>query len=561
MRWTLSVKKVPILPAERPVEALSPEYFTQKRKTSQSQLELPMPNCTEEFDPEVLHFGRLGRRVVEGRFDGGSMTSDGGVMLLGQVDRKLGLMDAAARCITDPRSPLLIKHGVRDMLRQRVYGLALGWEDLNDHSALRQDVAMQTAVGVEQAAASAPTLCRLEKWADRASAWKLHALLVDQFIASFDSAPKELVLDFDATDNPLHGAQEGKFFHGYYDNYCYLPLYVFCGQQVLCAYLRPSNIDGARHAAAILKLLVRRLRQVWPDVRIIFRGDSGFCRQRIINWCERAGVHYIVGLARNARLQARVELAERSMQDEYERTQTKQRLIGEFSYAANSWPRERRVITRLEWGAQGCNPRFVVTNLAGEPQALYERSVLPARRGREPHQRSADRPVRHTHELPSAALQPTAHAAVGTGLRADRAAACTGSGGHRVGNGPGRHPARQAAQGGRSHHTQHTAHPPVSGIELAQRANLCTRDETAALTVIDKAAPGRRDDIKMAHSPSWGGGRCGQNGLVGAGGLDYCRSHAFAALKLGLQRVIWGRGEISGLGWFRMGNVNVKSCA
>lgn len=164
---------------------------------------MPKPNCTVEFESEPIEFGRLGRRVVEGCLDGGSMTSDGGVMLLGEVDRKIGLLDAAARCVADPRSPLLIKHGVRDMLRQRVYGLALGWEDLNDHAALRQDVAMQTAVGVDREVASAPTLCRLENWADRPSAWRLHEVLVDQFIASFKSAPEELVLDFDATDNPL----------------------------------------------------------------------------------------------------------------------------------------------------------------------------------------------------------------------------------------------------------------------------------------------------------------------------------------------------------------------
>lgn len=163
---------------------------------------MPKPNCTEEIDVGSMDFGRLGRRVVQGCFDGGSMTSDGGVMLLGQVDRKLGLMDAAARCIADPRNPLLITHDVRDMLRQRVYGLALGWEDLNDHGALRCDVAVQTAVGVDHEIASAPTLCRLEKWADRATAWRLHEVLVNQFIASFESAPEELVLDFDATDNP-----------------------------------------------------------------------------------------------------------------------------------------------------------------------------------------------------------------------------------------------------------------------------------------------------------------------------------------------------------------------
>lgn len=333
---------------------------------------MPKPNCTEAADVGVIDFGRLGRRVVEGRFDGGSMTSDGGVMLLSAVDRKLGLIEAASRCIADPRNPLLIKHAVRDMLRQRVYGLTLGWEDLNDHAALRLDVAMQTAVGVDREVASAPTLCRLESWADRATAVRLQQLLVEQFIASFKTAPEELVLDFDATDSPLHGQQEQRFFHGYYDSYCYLPLYVFCGQQLLCAYLRPSRNDGAQHAAAILKLLVRRLRQAWPGVRIIFRGDSGFCRQRVINWCERSGVHYIIGLARNPRLEAMVEFAQLALRDEYERTGHKQRLIDEFSYAAQSWPHERRVITRLEWGEQGHNPRFIVTNLDGEAATLYD---------------------------------------------------------------------------------------------------------------------------------------------------------------------------------------------
>ena len=193
---------------------------------------MPKPNCIEAADVGVIDFGRLGRRVVEGRFDGGSMTSDAGVLMLSALDRKLGLLDAASQCIADPRNPLLITHGVRDMLRQRVYGLALGWQDLNDHAALRCDVAMQTAVGVQREVASAPTLCRLESWADRASAVRLHRLLVEKFIASFNTAPEELVLDFDATDNPLYGQQEGRFFHGYYDSYCYLPLYVFCAPAV-----------------------------------------------------------------------------------------------------------------------------------------------------------------------------------------------------------------------------------------------------------------------------------------------------------------------------------------
>ena len=165
---------------------------------------------------------------------------------------------------------------------------------------------------------------------------RLSELLVEQFITSFKTAPKELVLDFDATDNPLHGQQEGRFFHSYYDCYCYLPLYAFCGRQLLCADLRPSRIDGAKHSAAILKLLVRRLRQVWPDVRIVLRGGSGFCRQTLINWCERSNVHYIISLARNAKLEVMIEYAQMAIHDEYQRTLTKRRLIDEFSYAAQS---------------------------------------------------------------------------------------------------------------------------------------------------------------------------------------------------------------------------------
>jgi Transposase DDE domain group 1 len=333
---------------------------------------MPKPNCTKQTESAKIEFGRLGRRVVEGRFDGGSMTSDGGLMLLSAVDRRIGLTGAAAGCIADPRDPLLITHAVQTMLRQRVYGIVQGWQDLNDHTALRQDVVMQTAVGIEQEAASAPTLCRMESWASKQTTLKLHQVLVDQFISSFDAPPKELVLDFDATDNPLHGQQEGRFFHGYYDSYCYLPLYVFCGQQLLCAYLRPSKIDAAKHAAGILKLLVKKLRSVWPDVGITFRGDSGFCRQRILNYCERADVGFIVGLARNARLQQITEFAELAMKEAFEQTGTKQREVGEFQYAAVSWPHERRVITRLEFGQQGNNPRYVVTNLKGEPEHLYD---------------------------------------------------------------------------------------------------------------------------------------------------------------------------------------------
>lgn len=327
-----------------------------------------MPKCTQAR----IEFGRFGRRVIEADFSGGELSSDGGLLLLRQVDGLLGLSHAAAAAIPDPRDPDRIRHGLRELLAQRLYGLCCGYEDLNDHKALRDDVLMQTAVGRDEALASAPTFSRLENRATRAQAWALHEVLAQQFIASHKTAPEELVLDIDASDVPLHGQQELSQFHAYYDHHCYLPLYVFCGQAMLACVLRPSRIDGARHAAAVIKLLVTRLRQAWPDTRLIVRADSGFCRRRLLQWCERADVGYIVGLARNARLHAAVEVAEAYLADAYQTSGIKQRLVGEFSYAAKSWSHERRVITRLEYGDQGTNPRFVVTNLEGQASALYD---------------------------------------------------------------------------------------------------------------------------------------------------------------------------------------------
>lgn len=312
------------------------------------------------------------KRSVVADFAGGDVSSNGGVLLLRAADRRLGLMAAAARLLPDPRDRGRCRHSALDQLRQRVYALALGDEDLNDHGALRHDLALQTAVERISPLASAPTLCRFEHWADRATAIALNALLVEQFIASFRTAPAELVLDFDATDDPVHGRQEGRFFHGFYDQYCFLPLYVFCGDQLLISYLRPSNIDAAKHAWAILALLVKRLRRAWPGVRIIFRGDRGFCRHRMLGWCERHAVGYITGLARNARLN---DLAAPCIQDAaagFAEMREKQRHFGEFRYAARTWRAERRVIARIEHDHHGSNPRYVVTNLGGEPRALYE---------------------------------------------------------------------------------------------------------------------------------------------------------------------------------------------
>ena len=325
-----------------------------------------------DCNPEFVRFPRCKGREVEARFSGGAITSNGGAVLLRQADRMLGLTEQAARVLDDPRRKASCRHSARSMLRQRVFGLALGYEDLNDHDELRSDPALQTAVGADQSLASASTLCRFERRAGRDEAVRLHEVLVAQFIASYKTPPGQLVLDFDATDDRVHGQQIGRFFHGYYDHYCFLPLYVFCGDQLLVSYLRPSKIDGAKHAWAVLALLVKRLRQAWPKVEIVFRGDSGFCRWRMLGWCERHNVDYIVGIARNPSLR---ELA-RPLMDQaaqaFADNGEKQRLFDEFSYAAGTWDRSRRVIVKAEHAARGANPRYIVTSLKEAPQYLYD---------------------------------------------------------------------------------------------------------------------------------------------------------------------------------------------
>jgi hypothetical protein len=320
-----------------------------------------------------VEFSSLKRRKVEAEFSGGEITSDGGALLLRAADHQLGLMKRVSDVIEDPRRQELVQHSQLSMLRQRVYGVALGYEDLNDHQTLRSDSAIQTAVDRIGWLASAPTLCRLENSASREGAVAIHQVMIEQFIDSFDTPPKELILDFDATDDPIHGDQEGRFFHGYYDHYCFLPLYVFCGDQLLVSYLRPSNIDGAKHSWAILSLLVKRLRQQWPTVKIIFRGDSGFCRHRILSWCERNNVDFIVGLAGNSRLKEESNDLRILSEGLYKYTKQKQREFDSFRYGAKSWSKQRRVIAKAEYSHRGENLRFIVTNLKGNPQRLYDK--------------------------------------------------------------------------------------------------------------------------------------------------------------------------------------------
>ena len=340
--------------------------------------------------------GVAGREVVA-RFDGGTLTSDGGAVLLREVDRATGLLTQFAACFTDHRDPARVTHTVASLVRQRVYGLALGYEDLNDHDALRHDPLV--AVLAESTDLSAPgagksTLNRLElsgeTVADRERYKKITVdhdavdrLFVHAFVQAHPTAPAEIVLDLDATDDPVHGAQEGRFFHGYYGHYCYLPLYLFAGEHLLCARLRPANLDASAGALEEVERIVAQLRTAWPAVAITLRADSGFCRDALMTWCETHAVDYVFGLAKNARLIALIqdELADAATQ--CATTERPARVFAERTYrTVDSWSCARRVIAKAEQltpttadGEGKRNPRFVVTSLplaAGDARTLYE---------------------------------------------------------------------------------------------------------------------------------------------------------------------------------------------
>lgn len=328
-----------------------------------------MTNCISK----TYKFLDLKNRKIEASFSGGSITSDGGSLLLREVEHRIKLLEKIAAIIPDKRVQEKITHSTLEMLQARVLGIALGYEDLNDHKTLRKDIAFQTAVNADSELASSPTLCRFENNANQQIIFDAHKIIVDNFIASHKKPPKKLILDFDATDDLVHGNQAGKFFHGYYKNYCFLPLYVFCGNDLLAAYLRPSNKDGARHAWAILSLLVKRFRQVWPNVKIIFRGDGGFCRHQMFDWCEIKNVDYITGATGNERLLKMLAPTMKRAEKAFKKANEKQRIFVAFSYAADSWSKKRRVIGKAEHTAGGANPRFIVTTLKGNPQKLYDK--------------------------------------------------------------------------------------------------------------------------------------------------------------------------------------------
>jgi hypothetical protein len=345
-----------------------------------------MTECNQREFPFEAHFSR---RVVA-QFDGVQMATDGGALLLRQANREIGLLKRVAGCFTDARNPERVEHGLGEMLAQRNYGLALGYEDLNDHEELRRDPLLAVVAGkreMDEPLAGKSTLNRLELTPTGSplteryhkityAAEALDALLVDIFLEAHGEPPEEIVLDLDATDTPLHGQQEARFFHGYYNHYCYLPLYIFSGDHLLCARLRPSNQDASAGSLPEVKRIVVLIRARWPEVQIILRADSGFCREELMAWCENNGVEYVLGFARNARLRRKIARPLREAKREHQQTGKAARMFTEFFYRTrSSWSRSRRIVAKAEHLAKGENPRFVVTSLGAEhwpAQPLYE---------------------------------------------------------------------------------------------------------------------------------------------------------------------------------------------
>jgi hypothetical protein len=348
-----------------------------------------------------LDFPMLGRREVLADFDGGDISSDGGALLLRKTEQLTGIIRQFAACFTDHRDPDLTEHSVEHLLAQRVYGLALGYEDLIDHDDLRRDPLLAAIVGKAdptgktrrrprdrgKALAGKSTLNRLEltpTGADAESRSKkiacrthdVEQLFVTLFLQAHARPPEHIVLDLDATDDPIHGHQLGRFFHGYSKSYCSLPLYIFCGDHLLCARLRPSDIDASAGSVKQLKRIVAQIRQAWPQVKVVIRADSGFCREEILRWCEEDGVDYVIGLAQNPRLVAAIAAELEQVRERFEATRQPARVFAELRYRTlDTWSRERRVVAKAEHLAKGANPRFVVTSLSVEDRAaqpLYE---------------------------------------------------------------------------------------------------------------------------------------------------------------------------------------------
>ncbi len=363
----------------------------------------------KRFTPLAQPLGtpeQLGGRELVWRFDGGDITSDGGALVLKKLEERTAIVRRFAACFEDYRNPNQIEHPLLDLISQRVFGLALGYEDLNDHDELRSDPMLAIALAKDdvkgqqrrreqdrgKALAGKSTLNRLELTApdycgnryqnrsDKPETKKIvvdpesiDALLVDLFLEAHEQAPEQITLDVDATGDVVYGRQEGRFYHGYYRSYCYLPLYIFCGEHLLCARLRMSNIDASADSVEELEPLVARIRQRWPAVKILLRGDGGFCREKLMAWCERENLDYIFGLAQNPRLKKQIEPEMAQAEQLYEQTQAPARVFTEFFYATEkTWSRQRRVIAKAEHIAKGANPRFVVTSLSQQEMATQE---------------------------------------------------------------------------------------------------------------------------------------------------------------------------------------------
>jgi hypothetical protein len=344
-----------------------------------------------ECNVELFDFAPVAGRAVVGGFDGGALTSDAGALLLGATDGAIGLVRRFAGCFLDRRRPELVEHAVATLVGQRVFGIALGYEDINDHDDLRHDPIMAVLAGklAARRADCAPvagksTLNRLELSRERATRYHkvahdaaaIERLFVSLFLDAHEAPPREIVLDLDATDDPLHGHQEGRFFHGYYDCYCYLPLYVFCGRHLLAAKLRPANIDGAAGAVEEVARIVAQIRARWPATRIILRADSGFARDALMTWCEAEGVDFIFGLAKNVRLNRAIATELVEAREESRATGRPARRFKDLTWSTRkSWSAKRRVIGKAEWTQGEANPRFVVTSLTaadGDGRHLYE---------------------------------------------------------------------------------------------------------------------------------------------------------------------------------------------
>jgi Transposase DDE domain group 1 len=346
-----------------------------------------MTECNESS----FGFEACGKREIVARFDGGTISSDSGALLLGQTEKRLNLLPRLAECFLDGRDQKQVEHSVQEMLAQRIYGLALGYEDINDHEQLRKDPVFGILAGrdeVGQPLAGKSTLNRLELGSGtpdrykKITFWKeaVDELLVKVFLESHKQAPEQIILDVDTTDLRLHGQQEGRFFHGYYDCYCYLPLYVFCGEHVLCARLREANHDAAFGSRQEIERIVAQIRAAWPSVKIILRGDSGFCRNELMSWCESQGVDFVFGMARNQKLRKIIGAQMHEATQQWNQTGKPARVFTEFEYQTKKtkkggWEHPRRVAAKAEHIDGKENPRFVVTSLACEQwpaKALYE---------------------------------------------------------------------------------------------------------------------------------------------------------------------------------------------